>query len=134
MRSPRPPAHCPARLAPECVGSARRVVSLLWRDDLDTAFRRIRPYDRFGCPSAYPGHFRCLVGGEISIRSSRSAERRRVHGWQPPNREPATRLRQPRRRPKRQRLLLRRNPAPGGVLNGEFSLGAMQVPRNCHVG
>jgi hypothetical protein len=40
----------------------RRVVSLLWRDDLDTAFRHLDLYDRFGCPS---GHiqvtFRCLV-------------------------------------------------------------------------
>src|SRR5262249_18278172 len=34
----------------------------LWRDDLDTAFRHLDLYDRFGCPS---GHiqvtFRCLV-------------------------------------------------------------------------
>jgi hypothetical protein len=47
---------------PECVWLGRRVVSLLWRDDLDTAFRHLDLYDRFGCPS---GHiqvtFRCLV-------------------------------------------------------------------------
>ena len=28
----------------------RRVVSLMWRDDLDTAFRHLDLYDRFGCP------------------------------------------------------------------------------------
>ena len=38
---------------PECVWLGRRVVSLLWRDDLDTAFRHLDLYDRFGCPSAY---------------------------------------------------------------------------------
>jgi len=47
---------------PECVWLGRRVVSLLWRDDLDTAFRHLDLYDRFGCPS---GHiqvtFRCLI-------------------------------------------------------------------------
>jgi len=47
---------------PECVWLGRRVVSLLWRDDLDTAFRHIELYDRFGCPGAYiQATFRCLV-------------------------------------------------------------------------
>ena len=47
---------------PECVWLGRRVVSLLWRDDLDTAFRHLDLYDRFGCPSAYiQATFRCLV-------------------------------------------------------------------------
>ncbi len=36
---------------PECVWLGRRVVSLLWRDDLDTAFRHLDLYDRFGCPA-----------------------------------------------------------------------------------
>jgi hypothetical protein len=47
---------------PECVWLGRRVVRLMWLDDLDTAFRHLDLYDRFGCPS---GHiqvtFRCLV-------------------------------------------------------------------------
>jgi hypothetical protein len=47
---------------PECVWLGHRAVSLLIRDDLDTAFRHMELYDRFGCPS---GHiqvaFRCLV-------------------------------------------------------------------------
>jgi hypothetical protein len=47
---------------PECVWLGRRVVSLLWRDDMDTAFRHLDLYDRFGCPSAHiQATFRCLV-------------------------------------------------------------------------
>jgi hypothetical protein len=47
---------------PECVWLGRRVVSLLWRDDLDTAFRHLSLYDRFACPGAHiQATFRCLV-------------------------------------------------------------------------
>ncbi len=47
---------------PECVWLGRRVVNLLWRDDLDTAFRHLDLYDRFGCPSGHiQAAFRCLV-------------------------------------------------------------------------
>ncbi len=47
---------------PECVWLGRRVVSLLWRDDLDTAFRHLDLYDRFGCPGPHiQATFRCLV-------------------------------------------------------------------------
>jgi hypothetical protein len=47
---------------PECVWLGRRVVSLLWRDDLDTAFRHLDLFDRFACPSAHiQATFRCLV-------------------------------------------------------------------------
>ncbi len=46
----------------ECVWLGRRVVNRLWNDDLDTAFRHLDLYDRFGCPG---GHvqmaFRCVV-------------------------------------------------------------------------
>ena len=53
---------------PECVWLGRRVVSLLWRDDPDTAFRHLDLYDRFGCPG---GHiqmaFRCLLLHSASI-------------------------------------------------------------------
>jgi cytoskeletal protein RodZ len=37
--------------APECVWTGRRIESLLWRDDIDTARRYIDLYDRFGCSS-----------------------------------------------------------------------------------
>jgi hypothetical protein len=47
---------------PECVWLGRRVVGLLWRDDLDTAFRHLDMYDRFGCPNDHiQATFRCLV-------------------------------------------------------------------------
>ena len=47
---------------PECLWLGRRVVSLLWRDDLDTAFRHLDLYDRFGCPAGHiQATFRCLV-------------------------------------------------------------------------
>src|SRR6195952_3150272 len=47
---------------PECVWLGRRVVSLLWRDDLDTAFRHLDLYDRFGCPGGHvQAAFRCLT-------------------------------------------------------------------------
>jgi hypothetical protein len=34
---------------PECPWLGKRVVSLLWRDDLGTAFRNLDLNDRFGC-------------------------------------------------------------------------------------
>jgi len=47
---------------PECVWTGRLVVSLLWRDDLDTAFRHLELYDRFGCPANHiQSTFRCLL-------------------------------------------------------------------------
>lgn len=47
---------------PECVWLGRRVVALLYRDDLDTAFRHLDLYDRFGCPGGHvQASFRCLT-------------------------------------------------------------------------
>ena len=58
---------------PECVWLGRRVVGLLWRDDLDTAFRHLDMYDRFGCPNDHiQAAFRCLVlnGGNIDPKAA----------------------------------------------------------------
>ncbi len=66
---------------PECVWLGRRVVSLLWRDDLDTAFRHLDFYDRFGCPSDHiQAAFRCLVlhGNNIDPKAADSLHGR-VH-------------------------------------------------------
>jgi hypothetical protein len=66
---------------PECVWLGRRVVSLLWRDDLDTAFRHLDLYDRFGCPAAHiQSTFRCLVrqGSNIDQKAPESLNSR-VH-------------------------------------------------------
>lgn len=47
---------------PECVWLGRRVVQLMYRDDLDTAFRHLDLYDRFGCPGGHvQASFRCLT-------------------------------------------------------------------------
>jgi hypothetical protein len=46
----------------ECLWLGWRVVSLLWRDDLDTAFRHLDLYDRFGCPAGHiQAAFRCVI-------------------------------------------------------------------------
>jgi hypothetical protein len=48
--------------APECVWTGRRIVSLLWRDDMDTARHYIDLYDRFGCSSDHLKlAFRCVI-------------------------------------------------------------------------
>ena len=75
---------------PECVWLGRRVVSLLWRDDLDTAFRHLDLYDRFGCPSAHvQATFRCLIRqGHIDPKAQDSLNGR-VHAcWLNPAMEP----------------------------------------------
>lgn len=72
---------------PECVWLGQRVVGLLWRDDLDTAFRHLDLYDRFGCPG---GHiqvtFRCVVRqGNIDPKAAVTLNTR-VHAcWINPN-------------------------------------------------
>jgi hypothetical protein len=75
---------------PECMWLGRRVVSLLWRDDLDTAFRHLDLYDRFGCPA---GHiqtaFRCVVRqGNIDPKAPDSLAARIHTCWINPNTEP----------------------------------------------
>jgi hypothetical protein len=56
----------------ECIWLGRRVVSLLWRDDLDTAFRHLDIYDRFGCPGGQiQGAFRCVLRqGDIDPKAT----------------------------------------------------------------
>jgi hypothetical protein len=64
----------------ECVWLGRRVVGLLWRDDLDTAFRHLDLYDRFGCPGPHvQATFRCVVRqGAIDPKAPESLSAR-VH-------------------------------------------------------
>src|SRR5215210_5238111 len=66
---------------PECVWLGRRVVRLMWRDDLDTAFRHLDLYDRFGCPGGHvQATFRCLTrfGGQIDPKVAETLNSR-VH-------------------------------------------------------
>jgi hypothetical protein len=77
---------------PECVWLGRRVVVLMWRDDLDTAFRHLDLYDRFGCPGGHvQATFRCLVrfgGIDPKVPDSLNS---RVHAcWINPSAQPQT--------------------------------------------
>jgi hypothetical protein len=85
-----------ARLLPgpaghaECVWLGRRVVSLLWRDDLDTALRQLELYDRFGCPGDHLQQaFRCVVRqGEIDKKSPETISLRVTACWLTPSAPP----------------------------------------------
>lgn len=65
---------------PECVWLGERVVGLLWRDDLDTAFRHLELFDRFGCPGNHVQvTFRCVVvQGNIDPKATETLNSR-VH-------------------------------------------------------
>ena len=82
---------------PECVWLGQRVVGLLWRDDLDTAFRHLDLYDRFGCPG---GHvqvtFRCVVRqGNIDPKSTETLNARVHTCWINPGLFPTAAAAQP---------------------------------------
>jgi hypothetical protein len=75
---------------PECMWLGQRVISLMRRDDLDTAFRHLDLYDRFGCPA---GHiqtaFRCIVRqGNIDLKAPDSLGARIRACWINPNTDP----------------------------------------------
>ncbi len=74
---------------PECLWLGRRVVSLLWRDDLDTAFRHLDLYDRFGCPAGHiQATFRCVVRqGNIDPKATDTLNGRVHSCWINPSSE-----------------------------------------------
>jgi hypothetical protein len=76
---------------PECVWLGRRVVGLLSRDDLDTAFRHLDIYDRFGCPGSHiQATFRCLLKQGIPDAKAADTLNARVHScWINPTSAPA---------------------------------------------
>jgi hypothetical protein len=78
---------------PECVWLGRRVVRLMWVDDLDTAFRHLDLYDRFGCPGGHiQASFRCLTrfGAQIDDKVPRSLDLRIHACWINPAAQPQT--------------------------------------------
>jgi hypothetical protein len=78
---------------PECVWLGRRVVRLMWLDDLDTAFRHLDLYDRFGCPGGHvQASFRCLTrfGAQIDDKVPRSLNDRIHACWINPGSQPQT--------------------------------------------
>jgi hypothetical protein len=60
----------------ECVWLGVRAVGLMWKDDLDTAFRHLELYDRFGCPAEHIQiSFRCVVRqGNIDQKDQKSTD------------------------------------------------------------
>lgn len=76
---------------PECVWLGRRVVVLMWRDDLDTAFRHLDLYDRFGCPGGHvQASFRCLVRfGPIDPKEPNALSGRVHTCWINPDAQPS---------------------------------------------
>jgi hypothetical protein len=89
-------AEAAERLSPsagvaECVWTGRRITTLLWRDDIDTARRYMDLYDRFGCSGEHLKlAFRCLVKqGPLDPKAANRLAAR-VHAcWIAPK-EPAT--------------------------------------------
>src|ERR1700675_1787554 len=76
---------------PECVWFGRRVVRLMWLDDIDTALRHLDLYDRFGCPGGHvQATFRCLTrfGAQIDPKVAETLNSR-VHAcWINPAAQP----------------------------------------------
>jgi hypothetical protein len=73
----------------ECVWLGERAVGLMWKDDLDTAFRHLELYDRFGCPGEHVQvSFRCVVRqGPIDQKDQKATDafNARVHScWMNP--------------------------------------------------
>src|SRR6266850_2353972 len=75
---------------PECVWLGRRMVRLMWNDDLDTAFRHLDLYDRFGCPGGHiQATFRCLTRfGAIDPKAPESLSGRVHSCWINPGAQP----------------------------------------------
>jgi hypothetical protein len=75
---------------PECLWLGRRVVSLLARDDLDTAFRHLDLYDRFSCPAGHvQAAFRCVIRqGDIDQKAAEKIHDRVRACWINPHGEP----------------------------------------------
>ena len=75
---------------PECLWLGRRVVCLMWLDDLDTAFRHLDLYDRFGCPAEHVQmSFRCVVRqGNIDPKATETFNARVHSCWLNPTMEP----------------------------------------------
>jgi hypothetical protein len=75
----------------ECVWLGERAVGLMWRDDLDTAFRHLDLYDRFGCPGEHVQFsFRCVVRqGNIDPKAIETFNARVHSCWLNPALPPA---------------------------------------------
>ena len=75
---------------PECVWLGRNAVGMMLRDDLDTAFRHLDLYDRFGCPGGHiQATFRCVARFGIPDVKATEATKALVHScWINPAAQP----------------------------------------------
>jgi hypothetical protein len=75
----------------ECVWLGERAVGLMAHDDLDTAFRHLDLYDRFGCPGEHVQiSFRCVLRqGPIEQKDQKSFNDRVHTCWVNPVFPPA---------------------------------------------
>ena len=76
----------------ECTWLGERAVGLMWKDDLDTAFRHLELYDRFGCPGEHiQVSFRCVVR-QGDVQKDQKFDERVSACWTDPTRpaEPAS--------------------------------------------
>jgi hypothetical protein len=76
---------------PECVWHGQRVVNRLYNDDMDTAFRHIDMYERFGCPSGHiQASFRCVLWqGDLDPKAAEQLQVRIHNCWVNPTQPPA---------------------------------------------
>jgi hypothetical protein len=59
---------------PECVRLGSQVLSLLQNNDIDTAFRYLDLYDRFGCPGAHiQAAYRCFLLHPVPMTADRKS-------------------------------------------------------------
>ena len=81
----------PTAGAPECVWTGRRIVSLLWRNDINTARRYMDLYDQFTCSANHLKlAFRCVIEQGPSDPKAAEELSSRVHNcWINPD-EPTT--------------------------------------------
>lgn len=76
---------------PECVWVGRNIVGRLYANDLDTAFRHLDLYDRFGCPGGHvQAAFRCVLKQTPAEPQKQENVNARVHScWVNPASPPA---------------------------------------------
>ena len=104
----------------------------MWRDDLDTAFRHLDLYDRFGCPGGHvQATFRCLTrfGGQIDPKVAETLDEPCPRLLDQPGAQPqaAAAARLP-RRPRRPATPLRH--PPPRRLRPHLTAGADEVARS----
>ncbi len=73
----------------ECRWSGKRVITLLWRDDINGAREQLRFFDRFGCPDTrLRDAFRCVIrSGEFDPQKPESVAAMVEQCWSDPDSE-----------------------------------------------